>query len=113
MRENGGYLDGNDLDIGHLEGLKIRFQAASGLLFSEDGFPEKIDVHPNARNFSCFQVLSEEFAFRRQNDVGRFFPHLFLDERNRHAGQIVAERLKSLEKSALGPVEKPGHPLDV
>ena len=58
-------------------------------------------------------MFGQQFAFGRQDDVGRFLLHPFFYERHRDAGQVGAERLKAHQQRALDRAEEPGHALHV
>ena len=111
LRVDGGDLDRDDLDLRDLERAQIRLQTSLGFGFSQQGLSQDVDVHPQSALAAPLQVRDQQVLLGRENDVGSLFPHPLPDQRRRHAREVAAEGVKSLEQRAVQTAEEARDPL--
>ena len=86
---------------------------AAAALFTEQGFAEKIEVHPHAFAATGPQVVREQIVFRGQDDVGGLLVHVLFDQRHGHARQPAAKRPEPAQQCPVEWTEKPRNALDI
>ena len=106
-------LDRDHFDLRLLQRGQITLQPPLGVFLAQQRLAQEVDVHPHAFFPAGPQMLGQQLALGRQNDVRRLVLHPLLHERHRHARQVRAERLKAQQQRAIERAEEPRHALHV